>query len=85
MGSKYEVYVRSPAPSHMQTFNNPFEPLQQRQGGEYFSKEVFMRRFFLRPLFLRLSLLLSRYDTANDYTTIAHNRNQIKILNIQNT
>ena len=28
VGSKYEVYVRSPAPSHMQTLNNPFEPLQ---------------------------------------------------------
>ncbi len=28
LGSKYEVYVRSPAPSHMQTLNNPFEPLQ---------------------------------------------------------
>ena len=28
VGSKYEVYIRSPAPSHMQTLNNPFEPLQ---------------------------------------------------------
>ena len=28
VGSKYEVYVRSPAPSHMQPLNNPFEPLQ---------------------------------------------------------
>ena len=28
VGSKYEVYVRSPAPSNMQTLNNPFEPLQ---------------------------------------------------------
>ena len=28
VGSKYEVYVRSPAPSHMQTLNNPFKPLQ---------------------------------------------------------
>ena len=28
VGSKYEVNVRSPAPSHMQTLNNPFEPLQ---------------------------------------------------------
>ena len=28
VGSKYEVYVRSPAPSHMQTLNNPFELLQ---------------------------------------------------------
>ena len=28
VGSNYEVYVRSPAPSHMQPLNNPFEPLQ---------------------------------------------------------
>ena len=28
VGSKYEVYVRSQAPSHMHTLNNPFEPLQ---------------------------------------------------------
>ena len=28
VGSKYEVYVQSPAPSHMQTLNNLFEPLQ---------------------------------------------------------
>ena len=28
VGSKYEVYVRSPASSHMQPLNNPFEPLQ---------------------------------------------------------
>ena len=28
VGSKYKVYVRSPAPSHMQTLNNPFKPLQ---------------------------------------------------------
>ena len=28
LGSKYFSYVRSPAPSHTQTLNNPFEPLQ---------------------------------------------------------
>ena len=28
LGSKYFSYVRSPTPSHMQTLNNPFEPLQ---------------------------------------------------------
>ena len=27
-GSKYEVYVQSPTPSHMQTLNNPFETLE---------------------------------------------------------
>ena len=28
LGSKYFSYVRSPTPSHMQTLNYPFEPLQ---------------------------------------------------------
>ena len=28
VGSRYYSYVRSPAPSHMQPLNNPFEPLQ---------------------------------------------------------
>ena len=27
VGSKYEVYVRSPAPFHMQPLSNPFQPL----------------------------------------------------------
>ena len=30
--SKYEVYVRSPAPSHMQTLKNPFEPCNKLRG-----------------------------------------------------
>ena len=28
VGSKYEVYVRSPAPSHMQTLKQPFQTLE---------------------------------------------------------
>ena len=35
------------APSHMQTLNNPFESCNKVRG-EYFSKEVFLRRLFLR-------------------------------------
>ena len=43
--------------------------------GEYFSKEVFMRLpscilILLASSFLYASLLLSRYATANDYTTV---------------
>ena len=64
VGSKYEVYVRSPAPSHMQTLNNPFEPCNKVRG-EYFSKEVFLHLNFycVRPLFLRL-LSLRRYVSS---------------------
>ena len=61
VGSKYEVYVRSLAPSHMQTLNNPFEPCSKVRG-IYVVKEVFMRPSFLRPLFMRLSLMLCRCD-----------------------
>ena len=39
VGSKYEVYVRCPAPSHMQTLNIPFEPCNKLRG-IYFVKEV---------------------------------------------
>ena len=42
VGSKYEVYVRSPASSHMQPFNNPFEPCNKVRG-KYIVKEVFLR------------------------------------------
>ena len=31
VGSRYYRYVRSPAPSHMQPLNNPFEPLQKSE------------------------------------------------------
>ena len=47
VGSKYEVYVRPPASSHMLTFRN----LTNKVRGEYFSKEVFLRL----PSFMRLN------------------------------
>ena len=43
VGSKYEVYVRSPAPSHMQTLDQPFRNLQIKMRGKIFYKEVFLR------------------------------------------
>ena len=52
VGSKYEVYVRSPAPSHMQTFNNPFRTLTNKVRGKILLKKsscVFLPAFsFLR-------------------------------------
>ena len=68
VGSKYEVYVRSPASSHMQTLSNPFETLAIKWEVNIFEKKSSCV-FILRRLFMRLSLLLSRYDTANEYIT----------------
>ena len=48
VGSKYEVYVRSPASSHMQPFNNPFETLAIKWEVNIFEKKsscVFILRF----------------------------------------
>ena len=72
VGSKYEVYVRSPAPSHMLTFRT----LTNKVRGNYVVKEVLLASsscVFLHASFcVRLSLLLlSRYDTAHDYITVA--------------
>ena len=61
--------------------------------GEYICKEVFlclpscvfiMRPSFLRPFFMRLLLLLSRYDMANEYTTLEPHH-QIVLHHIQDT
>ena len=46
MGSKYEVYVRYSASSHMQTFEQPFRTLAIKWEVNI-CKEVFLRRFFL--------------------------------------
>ena len=55
VGSKYEVYVRSPASSHMQTLKQPFQTLaiKTEKRGKYNCKEVFLRHLFLRLLSLR--------------------------------
>ena len=42
VGSKYEVYVRSPAPSHMQTLEQPFRTLAIKWEVNI-CKEVFLR------------------------------------------
>ena len=71
VGSKYEVYVRSPA--------NPWTTLSKpcnKVRGKNIVKEVFLRLYpasFLPVssscVFLCASLLLSRYDTAYEYIT----------------
>ena len=43
LGSKYFSYVRCPAPSHMQTFSNPFQTLAGKVRGKNIVKEVFLR------------------------------------------
>ena len=62
VGSKYEVYVWSPAFSHMQTLKQPFQTLAIKWE-EYFCKEVFMRlypaSFLLVSSFLCLPLASS--------------------------
>ena len=62
VGSKYEVYVRSPAPSHMQTLKQPFQTLQIKWEVNIIVKKsscVFLQAFsFLRPLFVRLSFIM---------------------------
>ena len=51
LGSKYFSYVRSLAPSHMQTLSNPFRNLTNKARGKNIVKKVFLR--------LSLSLHLS--------------------------
>ena len=71
VGSKYKIYVRSPASSHMQTLSNPYNKLRGKILLKKSSCVFILRRLFLRLSFcVRLSLLLlSRYDTANEYIT----------------
>ena len=57
VGSKYKVYVRSPAPSHMQPLSNPFQTLQIKWEVKYNCKEASCV-FIMRPLFVRLSFIM---------------------------
>ena len=65
----------------MQTLSNPFQTLQIKWEVKFVVKEVYLRLpswvFIRRRLFMRLSLLLSRYYTANEYIT--HVRTHIHI------
>ena len=62
LGSKYFSYVRSPAPSHTQTLNNPFETLQIKWEVKYFIKKsscVFLcASFILATLSLCVCLII---------------------------
>ena len=53
VGSKYEVYVQSPASSHMQTLERPFLEVCNKVRGKYIWKEVFLRLY--PALFLPVS------------------------------
>ena len=62
-GQNITVYVRSPAPSHTQTLNNPFEPLQIK-----WEVNIFIKKFF--SVFIIASVyLLYRYDAVDEYIT----------------
>ncbi len=54
VGLKYEVYVRSLAPFHMQTLEQPFRNLQIKMRGKNAVKEVFLR--FPSCVFIVVSL-----------------------------
>ena len=71
VGSKYEVYVRSPAPSHRQ----PFRTLTNKVRGKYNCKEVFLRL----PSFMRLNygVAVMLHEHVNDYITIQCNHVEI--------
>ena len=77
VGSKYEVYVRSPASSHMLTFRTlaiKWEVNILLKSSCDFPLASFLHASFC----VRLSLLLlSRYDTANEYITILQNQKDI--------
>ena len=53
VGSKYEVYVRSPASSHMQTLKQPFQTLAIKWVVNIFLKKSFLRLYHAFS-FLRL-------------------------------
>ena len=80
VGSKYEVYVRSLAPPHMQNLEQPFRTLAIKREVNIFVKKsscVFLHASFIPASFcVRLSLLLSRYDTANEYIYVYFCMNQ---------
>ena len=61
--SKYISYVRSPAPSHTQTLNNPFEPLQIKWEVNIFIKKS-------SCVFIIASVyLLYRNDAVDEHIT----------------
>ena len=80
VGSKYEVYVRSPASSHMQTLKQPFQTLAIKWEVNIFEKKsscVFILHLNSSCVFLpscvRLwyCVVVMLHEHVNDYTTIA--------------
>ena len=72
MGSKYEVYVRSPAPSHMQTIEQTFRTLTNKVRGIYFVKEVFLRFPSYSCVCLWYCVVVMLNDDVDDYITIGN-------------
>ena len=88
LGSKYFSYVRSPAPSHTQTLSNPFRNLTNKVRGKIFYKEVFLHLsvcfVYYCVFIMRLSLLLCRCDTVDDYITLRHQLKDVLFLFVFN-
>ena len=66
VGSKYEVYVRSPASSHMQTLKQPFQTLAIK-----WEVNIFLKKSFLRLYHAFSFLRLYRCVAVDDYITVA--------------
>ena len=64
VGSKYEVYVRSPAPSHMLTLEQPFRTLVVKR-----EVNIFLKKSFLRLYHAFSFLRLYRCVAVDDYIT----------------
>ena len=75
VGSKYEVYVRSTAPSHMQTFEQPFRTLTIKGEVNMLLKKSFLRRLLLRLLSLHRYVssiyMYILHGSADDYITLS--------------
>ena len=69
VGSKNEVYVRSPVSSHMQPFNNPFKPCNKVRG-KNIVKEVFLS--FLHASFIPASSLMRRLSLCQIFVAASH-------------
>ena len=75
--SKYEVYVRSPASSHMQTLSNPFQTLQIKWEVNIFVKKsscVFLPASLSCVVYscvcLWCCVVVMLNDDVDDYTTV---------------
>ena len=81
VGSKYEVYVRSPAPSHMQTLKTLSNPYYKVRGNNIFVKKssCFVSSCVsLRASFISASVIIA--SVCIQYIYVCNNISMIKIL-----